>query len=117
MKKYDVAICGYGPVGSVCSLLLAQYGLNVLVIDKNNGPSLTARAINTDAEQLRVFDKFNSNLKKGDRVITKSGIHAKIAALNDKDNTCVIETLAGKIKIERSALSIEMSQKLNNTNK
>ena len=59
MKKYDVAICGYGPVGSVCSLLLAQYGLNVLVIDKNNGPSLTARAINTDAEQLRVFDKFD----------------------------------------------------------
>ena len=61
--------------------------------------------------------QFNSNLKKGDRVITKSGIHAKIAALNDKDNTCVIETLAGKIKIERSALSIEMSQKLNNPNK
>ena len=59
MKKYDVAICGYGPVGSVCSLLLAQYGLNVLVIDKNNGPSITARAINTDAEQLRVFDKFD----------------------------------------------------------
>ena len=58
MKKYDVAICGYGPVGSVCSILLAQYGLNVLVIDKNNGPCSTARAINTDGEQLRVFDKF-----------------------------------------------------------
>ena len=59
MKKYDVAICGYGPVGSVCSILLAQYGLNVLVIDKNNGPCSTARAINTDGEQLRVFDKFD----------------------------------------------------------
>ncbi|MGA1151092.1 MAG: preprotein translocase subunit YajC, partial [Flavobacteriaceae bacterium] len=34
---------------------------------------------------------------------------------NDKDNTCVIETLAGKLKIERSALSMEMSVKLNET--
>ena len=39
--------------------------------------------------------------KKGDRVITKSGMHGKIAELNDKDNTCVVETLAGKIKMER----------------
>ena len=57
--------------------------------------------------------KFAANLKKGDRVITKSGMHGKIAALNDKDNSCVVETLAGKIKFERSALSIEMTQKLN----
>jgi preprotein translocase subunit YajC len=29
--------------------------------------------------------QFAANLKKGDRVITKSGMHGKIAALNDKD--------------------------------
>ena len=58
---------------------------------------------------------FMNTLKKGDRVITKSGIHAKIMELNDKDNTCVIETLAGKLKLERSALSMEMSVKLNDT--
>jgi len=52
-------------------------------------------------------------MSKGDRIITKSGIHAKIMELNDKDNTCVIETLAGKLKIERSAISLEMSSKLN----
>ena len=57
--------------------------------------------------------KFAASLKKGDRVITKSGMHGKIAALNDKDNSCVVETLAGKIKFERSALSIELTQKLN----
>ena len=57
---------------------------------------------------------FMKNLSKGDRVITKSGIHAKVVELNEKDYTCVIETLAGKLKIERSALSLEMSQKLNN---
>ena len=56
---------------------------------------------------------FVNNLKKGDRVITKSGLHAKIFDLNNKDNTCIIETQAGKLKIERSALSLEMSSKLN----
>ena len=57
--------------------------------------------------------QFAAALKKGDRVIPKSGMHGKIAELNDKDNSCVIETLAGKIKFERSALSIELTQKLN----
>ena len=59
MKTFDVAICGYGPVGAVFSILLAQYGYQVLIIEKNEGPSPTARAINTDGEQLRVFDKLN----------------------------------------------------------
>ena len=56
---------------------------------------------------------FMNSMSKGDRIITKSGIHAKIMELNDKDNTCVIETMAGKLKIERSAISLEMSSKLN----
>jgi preprotein translocase subunit YajC len=56
---------------------------------------------------------FMNSLKKGDRIITKSGLHAKIMELNDKDNTSVIETLAGKLKIERSAISSDMSSKLN----
>ena len=56
---------------------------------------------------------FMRDLSKGDRVITKSGLHAKVLDLNDSDNTCIIETMAGKLKIERSALSLEMSQKLN----
>jgi preprotein translocase subunit YajC len=57
--------------------------------------------------------KFVNELTKGDRVITKSGMHGKIAELNDKDNSCIIETLAGKIKFDRSAISMEMSKKLN----
>ena len=56
---------------------------------------------------------FMKALSKGDRVITKSGMHGKIAELNDKDDTCVVETLAGKIKMERSAISLELSAKLN----
>jgi preprotein translocase subunit YajC len=57
--------------------------------------------------------KFASALKRGDRVITKSGMHGKVADLNDKDNSCVVETMAGKIKFDRSAISMEMSRKLN----
>jgi len=56
---------------------------------------------------------FMRDMKKGDRIITKSGIHGKIMELNDKDNTCIVETMAGKLKIERSVISLEMSSKLN----
>lgn len=57
--------------------------------------------------------KFAAELKRGDKVITKSGLHGKIADLNDKDNSCVIETMAGKLKFDRSAISMELSNKLN----
>jgi len=57
--------------------------------------------------------KFAAELKRGDKVITKSGLHGKISELNDKDNSCVIETMAGKLKFDRSAISMEMSSKLN----
>lgn len=59
--------------------------------------------------------KFAAELKRGDKVVTKSGLHGKVADLNDKDNSCVIETMAGKLKFDRSAISMEMSSKLNTT--
>ena len=55
---------------------------------------------------------FSKELKKGDKIITKSGMHAKLLELNE-DGTCLLETSAGKIKYERSAISMEMSNKLN----
>jgi preprotein translocase subunit YajC len=57
--------------------------------------------------------KFASELKRGDKVITKSGLHGKVMDVSDKDNSCVIETMAGKLKFDRSAISLEMSRKLN----
>lgn len=57
--------------------------------------------------------KFAAELKRGDKVITKSGLHGKVLELNEKDGTCVIETMSGKAKYERSAISMEMSGKLN----
>ena len=57
--------------------------------------------------------KFNAELQKGDKVITKNGLHGKILELNDKDQTCIIETMSGKVKFERSAISMELSAKAN----
>ncbi len=57
------------------------------------------------------------SLKKGDRIIAKSGIHGKVFEVNDKDDTCIIETSAGKIKMERTAISLDLSGKLNTSQK
>ena len=54
---------------------------------------------------------FEQGLKVGDKIITKSGIHGKVSELTS--DTVVVETMAGKIKMERSAISMEMSTKLN----
>lgn len=52
--------------------------------------------------------QFQGEIKKGAKVVTTSGIHGKIVDLNEK--TCVIETGAGKIKFERTAISMELSK-------
>ena len=61
--------------------------------------------------------KFISELKKGSRVVTSSGIHGKLVELNDKDNTVTIETGAGKIKFEKAAISVDLSKKFLPTQK
>lgn len=54
---------------------------------------------------------FQAEIKKGTKVITASGIHGKIVEVNTTDNTLTLETGAGKIKFERSAISMELSKK------
>lgn len=56
--------------------------------------------------------EFEAALKVGDKVITKSGIHGRLAEIGD--TTIVIETMAGKLKFERAAISPELTHKLNN---
>ena len=56
---------------------------------------------------------FLNQLKRGDRVITKSGLHGKIIEIVEGSETCVIESMAGKLRFEVSAISHEMSLKLN----
>lgn len=63
-------------------------------------------------QQKRAKDEkaFESALKVGDKIITKSGLHGKVAEL--AETTVVVETMAGKLKMERSAISMEMSAAL-----
>ena len=62
-------------------------------------------------KKVKKEKEFESSLKVGDKIVTKSGFHGKIAEL--ADTTAVIETMSGKMKIERSAISLEMSAILN----
>ena len=54
---------------------------------------------------------FQSEIGKGKNIVTSSGIHGRIVEINNSDNTVTIETGAGKIKFERSAISMELSKK------
>ncbi len=53
-----------------------------------------------------------NELKKGDKIITTSGMHGKIAEV--AESTFLIETEGGgKIRHEKSAISLEASKALN----
>ncbi|MFL1896948.1 preprotein translocase subunit YajC [Aquimarina sp. 2-A2] len=57
--------------------------------------------------------KFSESLKKGDRIVTKSGLHGKVFDFSEKNNAVIIETGSGKLTYDKSAISLDMSQKLN----
>jgi preprotein translocase subunit YajC len=55
--------------------------------------------------------KFRETLGKGDKVLTIGGIHAKIVDISD--NTLIIESEGTRLKVDRTAISMEASQALN----
>ncbi len=55
--------------------------------------------------------KFRENLGKGDKIITIGGIHGKIVEAND--NSFLIESEGTRLKIDRTAVSMEASRALN----
>ncbi len=62
-------------------------------------------------KRVKKEKEFETSLKVGDKIVTKSGFHGKVAELSE--TTIVIETMSGKLKIEKSAISLEMSAALN----
>ena len=55
--------------------------------------------------------KFREELKKGDDIITIGGIHGKIVEM--KDSSVTIESYAVKLKVEKSAIAMNVvSEKL-----
>jgi preprotein translocase subunit YajC len=55
--------------------------------------------------------KYVTELKKGDKVVTTAGIHGRILEIND--TTFLIEIDNGKIRFDKSAISLEASKALN----
>jgi len=55
--------------------------------------------------------KYVNELKKGDKVVTTAGIHGRIIDLND--TTFLVEVDNGKIRFDKSAISLEASKALN----
>lgn len=56
--------------------------------------------------------KFLDEIKKGDKVVMKSGLHGRVLELHN--NTVVIETMAGKLQFERGAISLDYTKRVQN---
>lgn len=53
----EVLVVGAGPTGLVLALWLARFGVRVRVIDKNDGPGTTSRALAVQARILEQYDQ------------------------------------------------------------
>lgn len=58
---------------------------------------------------------FQKNVGKGTKIVTTSGIHGKISEVNDF--TISLETSAGKITVEKTSISSQLSQERYEENK
>ncbi|HEY1009697.1 MAG: preprotein translocase subunit YajC [Daejeonella sp.] len=68
--------------------------------------------IRPQMKKAKDHKKYVEELKKGDKVITTSGIHGKIVDIND--TTFLIDVDSGtKIRFDKSAISLEASKALN----
>ena len=70
--RFDVAIIGYGPAGATLANLLGQYGLSVLVIERDAQIYPLPRAIHFDGEVMRVFE--TAGLRREVEAISRPGL-------------------------------------------
>ena len=72
--------------------------------------------IRPQVKKQKAQQKFKDSIGKGDKVVTIGGIHGKI--LEVQDTTFIIEVEGGnRLKIEKSAVSMESTQPLLNKEK
>jgi 3-(3-hydroxy-phenyl)propionate hydroxylase len=69
---FDVAIIGYGPAGATLANLLGQYGLSVLVLEREAEIYPLPRAIHFDGEVMRVFE--TAGLRREIETISRPGL-------------------------------------------
>lgn len=69
--------------------------------------------IRPQAKKAKLQKKFMQDLQKGDKVVTIAGIHGTVNRLNE-DGTFMLEINPGSyIKMEKSAVSMEMTTSAN----
>ncbi len=68
--------------------------------------------IRPQQKKTKIADQFRESMDKGAKIVTIGGIHARITEV--KSTTFVIEAGNGvKFEIEKSAVNMEVTQKLN----
>ncbi|MDQ2719976.1 MAG: preprotein translocase subunit YajC [Bacteroidota bacterium] len=69
--------------------------------------------IRPQAKKAKQQKLFMTNLQKGDKIVTIAGIHGTVNKMNE-DSTFLLEINPGSyIKMEKSAVSMEMTANLN----
>ena len=72
--------------------------------------------IRPQVKKQKAQQKFKQSIAKGDKIVTIGGVHGKI--LEVQETTFIIEVEGGnRLKIEKSAVSMESSQPLLNKEK
>ena len=69
---FDAAIIGYGPAGATLANLLGQYGLSVLVLEREAEIYPLPRAIHFDGEVMRVFE--TAGMRREVEAISRPGL-------------------------------------------
>lgn len=71
--------------------------------------------IRPQAKKAKLQKQFMQNLQKGDKIVTIAGIHGTVNKINE-DGTFMLEINPGSyIKMEKSAVSMEMTANINKT--
>ena len=68
--------------------------------------------IRPQMKKAKVEKEFRETLKKGDKIITIGGIHGRIIELNETNMLVEVDNNV-KLRIERSAISVEATKIIN----
>ena len=74
-KNFDVIIVGMGPSGLVLAGLLANYGINVGIFERNKSTVKEPRAVSIDDESLRILQSFSLHKAVLENVSQNYGSH------------------------------------------
>lgn len=66
--------------------------------------------IRPQMQKAKKTRQFQTDLSKGQRVVTTGGIHGKIVQIDENNPTILLEVDSGtKIRVERSLISMDLS--------